>query len=270
MPNSDEAVQFYTRAVQRYLKQNLTPSVDVNLETRETTLIFRPSNSHSIESVKFEGAQAIDAATLESKLAPAAKGTAFSEYDVRRLLDTHVRPLYEALGRLNVSFPEIKAAGGVVRVRIDEGRVYKFGQIKIAGVDAKAPAPAGEIANWRKVVDGLDALGQDLRNQGYLEAKYKTTRELKDDGTVDASVEYTRGTQFVFGALKLSGLSPTQESIVRPLWTLAPGAPMNEGYIEEFIKTAFGKLGPEFNGVGSQIEPAQGNVVNVAITFRTR
>ena len=91
---------------------------------------------------------------------------------------------------------------------------------------------------------------------------------MKDDGTVDVNAGYTRGKQFVFGTLKLAGLSPTQESIVRPLWTLAPGTPINEGYIEDFIKAAFGKLGPEFNGVGSQIEPAAGNVADVSITFR--
>ena len=45
---------------------------------------------------------------------------------------------------------------------------------------------------------------------------------------------------------------------------------MNEGYVDDFIKAAFGKLGPEFNGVASQTEPGGGNAVDVSVTFRTR
>jgi outer membrane protein assembly factor BamA len=270
MPASDQAIQFYTKAVQRYLKQDVPSSADSNLDTHETTIAFRPSNLPSIASVKFEGAQAIDAATLEKKITPAAKGTAFTEHDFRLLLDQHIRPLYEDLARLKVSFLEIREQRGVVTVLVEEGPVYKLGHITVTGVDSQPQLTTGDLANWRKVADAFDAVGKGLRNQGYIEAKYKLTRELNEDGTVDVKADYTRGKQFVFGTLKLAGLSPTQASIVRPLWTLAPGAPMNEGYVDEFIKAAFGKLGPEFNGVGSQLEPSAGNVVDVAVTFRTR
>jgi outer membrane protein assembly factor BamA len=270
MPASDEAVKFYTDAIRRYLKQDLASSVDTNLNTHETTIVFRPANVPSIQSVKFEGAQAIDGATLEKKLAPIAQGTPFTEYDVNHLLNLNIRPLYEATGRLNVKFSNIKADGGAVTVHVDEGKVYKLGRVKITGVDAQPQLTTGEVAQWSKIQEALDAIGKTLRNEGYLEATYKVARDLKEDGTVDINAEFTRGNQFVFGKLKLSGLNPTQESIVRPLWTLAPGAAMNEGYVDDFIKAAFGKLGPEFSGVASQTEPSGGNVVDVSITFRTR
>ena len=270
MPISDDAIRFYTDAIHRYLKQDIASSIDTNLNTHETTLVFRPSNLPSVQSVKFEGTQAIDAATLEKKLAPTAQGTPFTEYDVRQLLDLNIRPLYEEMGRLNVRFTDIKAQSGAVTVHVDEGRIYKLGQVKVTGVDAQPQLIPGEVANWSKVQNALDTLGKSLRNQGYLEEKYNVTRDLKDDGTLDINADYTRGKQFVFGKLKLSGLNPTQESMVRPLWRLTPGAPMNEGYVEDFIKAAFGKLGPEFNGVGSQLEPREGNAVDVAVTFKTR
>ena len=269
MPSSDEAVTFYTDAIRRYLKQDIAPSVDTNLNAHETTFVFRPANAPSIP-VKFEGAQAIDAATLEKKLAPIAQGKPFTEYDVNHLLDLNIRPLYEETGRLNVKFSNIKAEGGAVTVHVDEGKIYKLGRVKVTGVEAQPQLTAGEVAQWSKVQEALDAIGKTLRNQGYLEATYKATRDLREDGTVDIDADYTRGSQSVFGKLKLSGLNPTQESIVRPLWTLAPGAPMNEGYIDDFIKAAFGKLGPEFSGVASQTEPSGDNVVDVSITFRTR
>ena len=270
MPISDDAIRFYTDAIHRYLKQDIASSIDTNLNTHETTLVFRPSNLPSVQSVKFEGTQAIDAATLEKRLEPTAHGTPFTEYDVRQLLDLNIRPLYEEMGRLNVRFTDIKAQGGALTVHVDEGRIYKLGQVKVTGVDARPQLIPGEVANWSKVQNALDTLGKSMRNQGYLEEKYNVTRDLKDDGTADIHADYTRGKQFVFGKLKLSGLNPTQESMVRPLWRLSPGAPMNEGYVEDFIKAAFGKLGPEFNGVGSQLEPREGNAVDVAVTFKTR
>jgi outer membrane protein assembly factor BamA len=270
MPSSDEAAKFYTDAIRRYLKQDLASSVDTNLNTHETTIVFRPANLPSIQSIKFEGAQAIDAATLEKKLAPIAQGTPFTEYDLNHLLDLNIRPLYEETGRLNVKFSNIKAEGGAVTIHVDEGKVYKFGRVKATGVDAQPQLTAGDVAQWSKVQEALDAIGKTLRNEGYLEATYKVTRDLKEDGTVDINADYTRGNQSVFGKLKLSGLNPTQESMVRPLWTLAPGAPMNESYVDDFVKAAFTKLGPEFSGVASQTEPSGGNVVDVSITFRTR
>ena len=174
MPASDQAIQFYTRAVQRYLKQDMPSSVDSNLDTHETTIAFRPSNVPSIASVKFEGTEAIDAATLEKKLTPAAKGRAFTEHDFRLLLDQHIRPLYEDSGRLNVSFPEIREQRGVVTVLIEEGPVYKLGRITVTGVEAQPQLTAGDLANWRKVLNAFDAVGKDSATRAILKRSIRS------------------------------------------------------------------------------------------------
>ena len=265
MPGSDEAVQFYTNAIKRYLKQDVVSNIDTDLATKENTFSFRPANAPTIDSVKFTGAQAIDAAALEKKLNPIAKGTAYSEHDVMQLLNMNIRPMYENLGRLNVSFPSIEAQGGVVTVSVDEGRVFKIG--KVEGVKLAS----GEVADWGKVTAALEEGAQALRNQGYLNARYKVDRKLNDDGTVDIAASYTKGEQFTFGALKLSGLNPTQEAAVRSVWVLKPGAPMSDEAVSNFVKASFGKLGPEFSGVGQQLEPREGStVVDVVITFRRK
>jgi outer membrane protein assembly factor BamA len=271
IPASDEAVQFYAAAVQRYLKKDVAPSVDTNLQTKETTIVFRPAGARNIESVKFEGAQAISAATLEAKLEPIAKGTPSTEYDVKRLLNENIRPLYEELGRLDTSFPSVKTVGAEVTVQVAEGPVFRIGKIVADGAPMPADLRAGEIANWRKITDAFETQAKALRNQGHLEAKYSLTRNLnRSAGTVDVKAEFSRGPQFTFGSLKLDGLNISEESAVRSVWTLKSGAPMNEGYVDEFIKAAFAKLGNEFSGVATQIEPRDGNIVDVAITFRKR
>lgn len=271
MPQSDDAVRFYTAAISRFLKQEVASSIDMNLRTKETTLVFRPANLPAITSVKFDGVSAIANTALEAKLRPLAIGVPFTEYDVKQLLDANIRPMYEELGRLNVSFPSIKAQGGAVTIRVDEGRVFNLAQVKIAGSDRKPKFTPGEAANWRKITDALESSAKSLRNQGYLEAHYEVDRKLDEAaGTVDLEVEFVPGKQFTFGTLVLEGLNPAQEGAVRAVWTLKRGAPMNEAYIVEFIQAALGKLGNEFTGVASQMNPVAGNVVDVTIGFRRR
>jgi len=269
MPASDDAIEFYTQAIRRFLKQDVVSSIDTNLETKENILVFRPANLPKIESIKFEGTKVIDAAVLEKIAAPIAQGMLFTEFDVTQILDLNVRPIYEKLGRLNVKFPAIKAAGGAVTVQVDEGGVYKVGKVTATG--GKPSISVGEIADWPAIRAALDAVTGELRNQGHLSARYKVDRTLNDSaGTVDIKVAYEPGKRFTFGALKLNGLNAAQESAVRRIWMLPAGAPMNAAYVDEFIKAAFGKIGEEYSGVASQMEPVGESAVDVVITFRRR
>ncbi len=271
MPVSDDAVQFYAAAVQRYLKRKVIPSIDTNLETKETTLVFRPADAPGIVSVKFDGAQTITPATLETRLGPVAKGTPSTEYDVKQLLDENIRPMYEELGRLEVSFPTIKAGAAEVTVQVTEGPVYKIGKVTATGIPAPPELPVGELANWRKITRAFEAEARAMRNDGYLEVKYTLKKNLnQSEATVDVAAEFSRGPQFTFGTLKLDGLNAAEESAVRSVWTLKSDAPMNEAYVDDFIKAAFRKLGNEFSGVANQMEPREHNVVDVVITFRKR
>ena len=266
MPGSDAATTFYTQAIQRFLKKEVVSSVDTNLKTRETTLVFRPANLPKIESIRFEGAQAIPPATLEKVLTPIARGTAFTEYDVQQLLNLNIRPMYENLGRLDVSFSSIKADGGAVTVQVNEGQVYKLGAVKVTG-GPEVQMPVGQIAEWNRVIDAMEKANAELRNRGHLQANYDVDRSLKN-GVVDLAIEFKPGPQITFHALRLEGLNVPQETNIRQLWKLPAGAPMNEGYIAQFLKAAFEKLGPEYNGVAQQFEPAGPTAVDVVITFR--
>ena len=189
---------------------------------------------------------------------------------MKRLLDLNIRPLYEDAGRLNVRFPEVKAQGGAVTVRVDEGPVYKLGQVKATGIDVQPQLPVGEVANWRKIVDTLDALGKSLRNQGYLEAKYKVNRELKDNGTVDVQADYTRGKQFVFGNAQARG--PDTNAGVHCPAAVDIGARLPHerrvcrGLHQGCVRQA--RTGVQRSGKPDRA--GAGNAVDVAITFRTR
>lgn len=283
IPGSDDAINFYTAAIQRYLAASggdpsIVAAIETDLATKQLTFIFRPKNLPLIADVTFEGASALTAAQLRSTLLPVAKGTPFTEFDVRNLLSLNILPLYENLGRLNASFPSVAhestPAGAAVRITVNEGAVYKLAGVTFGG-DAKdrsverAGFPIGQIAAWDQIVKAADALRDEYKNSGHLGATYEIARTPKPDSTVDISATYQIGPVFTFGELILAGLPASLEARVRPLWKLKPGAPVSDSYTSEFTKAAFTQLGAEFTGVVSAVSVRPGtHVADVKITFR--
>ena len=191
---------------------------------------------------------------------------AFTEYDFRELLNEVVRPIYFEQGRLKVQFPSVAFQSGVVTTAVEEGPVYRFGKVDMPGLKT------ADVADWRNVLKAANELEQAARNDGYLRAKVKVDQVFNESAhTVSLTSSLQKGERYAFGKLTLAGLPPELESKVRALWTLAPGAPMNEGYVDEFIKLAFAKggMGPEYRGVAQQLDVPPGyTTVNVQITFK--
>lgn len=278
VPANDDALEFYTAAVRRFLKAegrhaDVVSAVESDLRAREQTFIFRPKNLPPIVDVAFSGESAIPEQQLRNALLPVAKGTGFTEFDVRRLVDSNVRPLFENEGRLRVEFPSVrtdKVSDGVrVTVAVNQGPVFKLRTVKVAGeLKAEGLFPIGEIANWSKVEAGAEQLKQGLRNQGYLNASYSIARELNDDTTADATLTFKRGPLFTFGKLLLEGLDGVVEQRVRSRWKLREGEPMNDGYVSEFLKSVKDDLPKRITGlsVDLAVRP-QSTVADVRIKF---
>jgi outer membrane protein insertion porin family len=75
-----------------------------------------------------------------------AIGTPYTEDRFREVLNNAMRPVYEARGRVRVSFPEIKTEpakdvqGVNVTVTVDEGRPTNLGKVAIEGPSPLEPA----------------------------------------------------------------------------------------------------------------------------------
>lgn len=284
MPSSDDAIALYTGAVGRFMAaskstEEITSAVETDLGTKRLTFIFRPKNLPAIVDVRFEGASAIAAEKLRDVMLKAAQGVPFTEFDYKQLLTLNATPLYERLGRLGVEFVNIRSektdAGVVVRANVQEGSAYQLASVKIEGLDdpdaatRRAGFPVGKLAEWDKVESAADLLTKELKNKGHLSARAKFDRKLNADGTALVTVSYSKGPVFTFGKLVLGGLGTALENRVRSEWTIKPGDPMNEGYLDEFLKQAFEMIGKEFTGVASGISVEPGTrVADVNITFR--
>jgi outer membrane protein assembly factor BamA len=217
----------------------------------ELVVVFRPATpSPSIADVRFTGNQVIKNAVLHNSLAEVAVGVPYSEVRVRELLDSSIRPLYEAKGRMHVTFPkvEVKPApegikGVSLSVEVEEGPVYKFGKITI--VSPKIPSDelyniaklkSGDTANFDAVANAQIAMQKRFHKSGYMEMTSTVDRKQDDTAkTVDVTIRTNAGTQFKMGALNIKGLDIESEPAIRKVWGMKEGAPYDDTYPQSFL-----------------------------------
>jgi len=251
IPATPQVLNRYTAAISKFFDGKLEAKGEVNTDSGTLEIVFRPAGDRArIAEVNFTGNQALLTPLLLGKLSPAAVGIPYSEPLLRRVIDSAIRPLYEEVGRIRVSFPEITAKkadtndGVVVTIAINEGPVYNLGTVALAGVPAAEIATIEKSADWRKgeianfdhIEQGLNKIKQRERTQGFLHADTRVVRDIRDqDHTVNLTIHIERGPQFTLGKLEIQGLDLIGEPAVRKMWKIEPGQPYQDGYPEAFL-----------------------------------
>ncbi|MBN1506339.1 MAG: BamA/TamA family outer membrane protein [Sedimentisphaerales bacterium] len=188
-----------------------------------------------IKSVKFIGNKSFGAGTLREivktkkmrfLVIPAYYRADRVDEDVRRLED-----FYYDHGYLNVKVKadqQFAANGRGVRLlfRIDEGPVYRIGEIRFSGSthytgeELRERIELREGKVYRRPVAQRDAkaIAQLYREQGYVDADVRETRNLSmKEGDNLAAVEFriTEGRQFRIGRIEVTGNERTRDKVVR-------------------------------------------------------
>jgi outer membrane protein insertion porin family len=217
----------------------------------EYMVVFRPDRPlPAVAHVRFRGNEVIPENTLWDAVSTSAVGMQYTEDAFRDMLNTAVRPLYEARGRLRVNFPEIRTEpatdvkGLTVTVMVDEGESYTLGKVTIADqtpVDPRVLLRAGnfktgDVANMDLVNQGVERIHQELRRAGYIQSQVLTTRQV-DQGhkTVDIAVHVDPGAQYSMGKLEIVGLDLEGEAEIKRIWGLKFGKPFNPEYPDHFL-----------------------------------
>ena len=252
IPANKPVLDRYTAEIQKLAgdKMKVTSKVSTEIGS-QTMIVFRPSTPRpQIAEVKFEGNQVLPSTQLNRALADVAVGTGFTEAAFRQLLEASIRPLYEARGRIRVSFPKISAVpsmmadGVVVTTTVDEGPSYSLGAFKLAGIAPKdndelqktANIQPNDVANFDDVKAGIDRVLARFRSRGYLRAAAHVDREIDDKAhKVDLTATIDAGPQFTMGKLEIMGLDLTSEPAIRKIWSLKPGAPFQPDYPDAFL-----------------------------------
>lgn len=245
----------YTKWIQEYVtahdsKDKVIVKV-MPITGQQFAIVFRPARAEpAVAQVSFEGNQVIPSTMLQNKIAEAAVGAPYHEDRFRLLLDAAIRPLYDARGRVRVSFPKIAVQnapdveGLSVKVTVDEGVTYDLGHVQIEGADGfknedlfkAAKFQTGELANFDEVGKGVDRIKKILKHQGYLRNDIEIVRKIDDTKkTVELMLRVSEGPQFSFGTLRIDGLDLNGEAAIKKMWTLKEGKPYNPDYPDYFL-----------------------------------
>jgi outer membrane protein insertion porin family len=217
----------------------------------EYAIVFQPvRNLPAVAFVSFKGNQLLSADKLADVIWGVAIGSPYTEDLFRQILNSSIRPLYDARGHLRVAFPQVTAEpakemlGVNVSVTVEEGPAFEMGKVLVEGetpiaADALVKAAAiktGETANFDKVNEGLEKMRQALRRAGYMEAKLESERRLDDSKrTVDVAVRVQAGALYRMGKLTVAGLDLNAEAAMRRIWTMKEGGPFNPDYPDLFL-----------------------------------
>jgi outer membrane protein assembly factor BamA len=95
----------------------------------------------------------------------------------------------------------------------------------------------GDIADFERVNQGLEAMRKTVRKNGYLEARAVADRKI-DDGNkiVDLTVRFESGPQYHMGKLHIRGLDLEGENEILRMWTMKTGNPFNPDYPDYFLE----------------------------------
>lgn len=254
IPATEPALNRYKKLLTEYLSAhgfNQPISVQLALENPpDLTVLFRPAGvKPSVAQVRFTDTGELKPEDLVMAMNPVAIGALFTEPRYRQLLETTIRPLYEAHGHLSVTFPKIATEqakdvkGIVVTAQVEQGPVYKLAGVGFKGTNLPAKdlqdiakLKAGDVVNFDEVKAAQGRVEESFRRKGYLQATSKITRSIHDAAkTLDVVVQIDTGPLFNFGKLAVVGLDIVTEPEIRKMWGLKEGKPFNPQYPNHFL-----------------------------------
>ncbi|MBZ5626579.1 MAG: hypothetical protein LAQ69_49040 [Acidobacteriia bacterium] len=235
------------KGVPEKIAASVTPGIPGDYQ-----IVFRPARPlPAVAQVTFEGNKVVAQNVLRESVSGTGIGAPYTEDSFRQVLNAAVRPVYEARGRLRVSFPQIRTepakdvAGVNVFVTVDEAESYDLGKVAFDGPTPLPPEgllktgdfKSGDVANLDRVNEGLERIRKAVRHAGYMQAKVTSARKIDDaKKAVDIAVRIDAGPQFTMARLTLVGLDLDGEAEMKRIWSLKEGKPFNPDYPELFLK----------------------------------
>jgi outer membrane protein assembly factor BamA len=216
----------------------------------ELAVLFRPNTQRPrVAQINFVGNQLLDTPTLANAFAIVSIGVEYKEQTVRNLLDTAIRPLYEARGYLGVQFPKIatkpkpEVQGLDVVIQVVEGKPYRYGQITAVGtgisskeVFSIAGLKPEDVSNFDSVNAVPKRLIERMQRDGYMRAKASYDRKIDHNAQlVHLQFKTEPGTIYTFNKLHIKGLDLHGEPAIRKMWGLKYGKPFNIEYPQRFL-----------------------------------
>jgi outer membrane protein assembly factor BamA len=255
IPATKVVLDRYGAAIREYLAANGVEVEEIRSRVTadrpdELFVLFFPKGSLPVVAeVHFRGNQAIPTPILQNTIARVAVGSEYREERFRELLDRNIRPLYEARGRVRVSFPKLEtrpadgADGLAVTVDVEEGETYYIGEVAYEGVGSAGEGvrkssglKSGDLAAAPQVEAALERVASGFRNAGHMKVAVTHERSIDDENKkVNYVIRVDPGPQYAFGQLFVKGLDILGEAEIKRLWGLDPGKPFQASYPDFFL-----------------------------------
>jgi outer membrane protein insertion porin family len=213
-------------------------------------IVFLPAKglpvvAHAI----FTNTGAVPAGILQTAMYGVAIGIPYEEPQYRLLLESTIRPIYEARGMIRVAFPKIETEpakdvdGLIVTTEVEQGPVYKLAKVNFRGapesgadLDKLANLKSDQPVNFDDVKTAQQHIAERLHREGYLHVTSEVKRNPNDtEHTINLTFQITLGPQFTQGKLDIVGLDLVSEPVIRKMWGLPPGKPFNIDYPDHFL-----------------------------------
>lgn len=234
---------------------------DATVATRNDeaeTLVFLIDEGRrlSLAEVRFEGSKIFSSNELALRLGePSYYQKMLEGYD-SEIFDYCTRNLLNFIrgqGYLKATFSEpvkaIDARGLVLTIQVDEGLLYRIGEIKIEGAEAVAAEKVRAMLNLRQgdIASGENIgkwLFEDVKRVyseiGYIEYAAEPVPEFKrangaNEGIVDFKVFIEEGRQFRVHSIKFQGSNLPHEELLGQ-FRIRAGEVFNQALFEENIK----------------------------------
>jgi outer membrane protein insertion porin family len=287
IPDSERTISYCRLAVENVLerwgqRQQIVSQNEADLATGRMAVVLRPAKAPKIAGFKFTGHRAMASGALSTIVERLLNGRAYSERDIRFVLEQNLKPAYEERGMLTAKFPGVRAVSSQdgtvdVAIEIDEGPVWTLGKVDIVGNDLPLDAmrAAGHFAvrnpaDWKKFKAAIAAMEQPLRSDGYIRVSSNPVLSFRTEGfVVDVTVRVSKGQQFVLGTVQLDGLTAAEQIKAAKLCKLRAGEPLNESYLDEYSKKVFEVAARRPASVSRLLRSRPGtNVVDVVLSYR--
>jgi outer membrane protein insertion porin family len=236
---------------------NATVAAHENEDEGSIGFVVYEGQRFPLAEVRFKGNQSFSSVELASKIGECQADDQLSQsgYD-SEIFDFCARGLLnfiQSRGHLQATFgeaiKEIDGRGLVLTIPVNEGLLYRLGEIKIEGSKAVAAEQIramlnlkrGEIANGEKIGKWLfENLKKTYGEMGYIQYTAEPEPEFRaaddrNEGIVDFTVSIDEGRQFRIHNIKFKGDSVPEKELLSVL-RIGAGDVFNQRLFEESIE----------------------------------
>ncbi|MBN1570118.1 MAG: hypothetical protein JXA73_19905 [Acidobacteria bacterium] len=190
-----------------------------------------------VNAIRFAGNTAFDGATLENQFCMVKVGERVTSSIIEWDIETNIKAFFREHGyvKCGITFEEeqLTAEDINLHVMISEGSQYRLASLNITGVKtfrkdaiaAKFDIQPGEIANFKKIKEGLDAVKRLYAAYGFINWMYLVEQIFDEQNkTMALSFSIEEGFQYFIAYVAFVGCSDQAEEENMKTQTIAqPG-----------------------------------------------